>query len=372
MSYSAKNSLKVWASNASGPSSASTLALLPVGEVGFFTALGVAIATTGTGNFCYRKADGQILKSKEFTFAAAWKSSIKAYAAPTMQKQTVTVPVATASTFFQIRVEMKLVGMLGEYFKHGNYQSSASGDTTTTIATALAASLNANLAREHKEYFTITSSGADVIIEQKLLPYVLGKKRGRPVAFRAMLSAPEANAVASVLTTAGSDGYGYGPYIAEQEFFAQGYSDELRFGGYPNSFDTRALTAVASGKYDLLALTNSNVQLTANSDVNAPEQYLLAWNSVGVGVVPVIAGGASAPDVSSGTASGTGGPGDTIYLYDNGTAATGTNSALVDANGDWAITSGLTGITNLHTITAIAIAPLGGSSAASVGVAAKT
>ena len=369
--YSAKNSLKVWVSNSEGPSTAATLAALPVGEIGFFTALGVAIATTGTGNLCYRKADGQVLKSKEFTFAAAWKSSINAYAAPTMQKQTVTVPVATASTFFQIRLEMKLVGMLGEYFKHGNYQSAASGDTTTTIATALAASLNANLAREQKSYFTITSSGDGVIIEQKLLPYVRGKKRGRPVAFRAMLSAPETSAVLSALTTAGSDGYGYGPYIAEQEFFAQGDSDGLRFAGYPNSFDDRALVALSAGKYDVLALTNENVQKTANADVRANEQYLLAWNSTGVGVVPTITGGSSAPDVSSGTAEGTGHTGDTITLYDNGTVATGVYTAVVDANGAWAISSGLTGITNLHTITAIATGP-SGNSVASIGVAAKT
>ena len=52
--YSAKNNLKVWVSNATGPSLASTLITLPAGEVGFFTAAGAAIAT-GTGHICFRK-----------------------------------------------------------------------------------------------------------------------------------------------------------------------------------------------------------------------------------------------------------------------------------------------------------------------------
>lgn len=190
MSYSAKNSLKVWVSNTAYPTAggaANTLAQLPAGEIGFYDASTNLLLYngTGTGYYAWRKLDGQILKSKVFTQSGTYASAIlKAYSVPIMQKQTITVPTATASTFYQIRIEMKLVGMLGEYFKHGNYQTAASGDSTTTIATALALSLNNNLAREHKEYFTITSSGADVIIEQKLLPYVRGKKTGPSCSFQ--------------------------------------------------------------------------------------------------------------------------------------------------------------------------------------------
>jgi hypothetical protein len=211
MSYSNKNSLKVFVSNATGPSVATTLATLPVGEIGFFTAAGAAIATTGTGHLCYRRADGQVIMSDQVTFASAWKSSIKAYAAPTMEVQTVTFSTATASTLYQVRLEMKLPGMNGSYIKHGNYVSAASGDTTTTIATALAASLNKALAREDKEYFTITSGAGTVIVTAKSLPYVRGKKSGHPVWFKTSLIYPEALAVNGALTATPSDGIGYGP-----------------------------------------------------------------------------------------------------------------------------------------------------------------
>jgi len=362
--YSAKNSLKVWVSNASGPSMAATVATLPVGEIGFFDATGAAIATTGTGSFWYRKADGQAIKGTEMTYASAWKGFIKAYAAPTMETQTVTISAATVGETYQLRIEMKLPGMQGEYFKHGNYVA-VTGDTTTTIATALTLSINNAMAREKKDYFTITSVGAVITIVTKLLPYVRGKKQGRPAWFKSGLTLPVELSVAGVQTVAHNDGIGYAPYVMEQEFFAQGDSDALRFAGYPNSFDDRALVGVQTGKYNLLANTVNNILATANNNVTAPAQYLLAFNTVGVGTVPVIG---TAPDVSAGTAAGTGYPGDTVYLYDNGVAATGTNSALVNGSGVWSIGSGLTGITAGHTATAIAVAPGGSQSAASAGV----
>jgi hypothetical protein len=364
MSYSNKNSLKVFVSNATGPSVATTLATLPVGEIGFFTAAGAAIATTGTGHLCYRRADGQVIMSDQVTFASAWKSSIKAYAAPTMEVQTVTFSTATASTLYQVRLEMKLPGMNGSYIKHGNYVSAASGDTTTTIATALAASLNKALAREDKEYFTITSGAGTVIVTAKSLPYVRGKKSGHPVWFKTSLIYPEALAVNGALTATPSDGIGYGPYICEKEFFAQGDSDAFRFREWPNSFDDRALAGVSTGRYDVLPVSINNAKHTANADVYANQDYLLAFNTIGVGTVPTLV----APDVDAGTASGTGTYGDTVYIYDNGTLATGTNSAVVASNGTWAISAGLTGITAGHTATAVAVAPGGGTSASSIGV----
>lgn len=365
MSYSSKNSLKVGVSNAAGPSVAATLATLPTGEIGFFDAAGAAIATTGTGFLCHRRSDGQVLRSDAITFSSAWKSSIKAYAAPTVEVQTVTFTTATASTLYQVRLEMKLPGMNGSYIKHGNYVSAASGDNTTTIATALALSLNNALAREDKEYFTITSGAGTVIVTAKLLPYIRGKKSGHPVWFKTSLIYPEALAVLGTLTTPPSDGIGYGPYICEKEFFAQGDSDPYRFSSWPNSFDDRALSGVSTGQYDVLAVSINDAKHTANADVYANQDMLIAFNTIGVGVVPRITG---APDVSAGTAAGKGNPGDTVYIYDNGTLATGTNSALVDANGDWSIGSGLTGITAGHTATAKAVTPGGGYSAASAGV----
>jgi len=368
--YSAKNSLKCWVSNASNPSVLGTLATLPVGEIGFFDSTGAAIATTGTGSFCYRKADGQVIKSKPVTFGAAWKNSIVAYAAGTLESQTVTISTATVGETYQVRLEIKLPGMQGEYIKHGNHVA-VTGDSTTTIATALTLSLNNAMAREGKSYFTITSNAAIITIQNKLLPYVRGKKQGRPVWFKSNLTLPVIYATSVVQSVPPVQPKGYGPYIAEQEFFAQGDSDALRFAGYPNSFDDRAFTALSTGKYNTLYLTEDTAVTSANNDIHAPQQYLLAWNTIGIGTVPTIDGAGSAPDVSAGTASGTGGIGDTVTLYDNGTICTGTFSAVVNGSGVWSIGSGLTGITNLHTITAIATAPSGSVSVASAGVAAK-
>lgn len=363
--YSAKNNLKVWVSNATGPSLASTLITLPAGEVGFFTAAGAAIATTGTGHICFRKPDGQVLKSKEVTFSSAWKSGIKAYAAPAMGTQTVTVSTATVGQQYQLRIEMVIPGMQGPYFKHGNYVA-VSGDTTTTIATALVNSINAAMAREDKDYFTISNSSSNVItIVAKLQTYVRGKKQGRPPVFRASLVLPEAYAALGVQTVAASDGIGYGPYICEKEYLAQGDSDPYRFGGYPNSFDDRGLLGLSTGKYNVLVFTEDTAVKTANASVVAPQEYMIVFNTIGVGTTPTIT---AAPDVSDGDAAGKGTPGDTVYIYDNGTLATGTFSALVDANGDWAIASGLTGITAGHTATVKAVAPTGTSSGAYTGV----
>jgi hypothetical protein len=113
-----------------------------------------------------------------------------------------------------------------------------------------------------------------------------------------------------------------------------------------------------------LPVSINNAKHTANADVYANQDYLLAFNTIGVGTVPTLV----APDVDAGTASGTGTYGDTVYIYDNGTLATGTNSAVVASNGTWAISAGLTGITAGHTATAVAVAPGGGTSASSIGV----
>jgi hypothetical protein len=356
--YSAKNSLKCWVSNASGPSMAVTLATLPVGEIGFFDAIGAVITTTGTGSFCYKKADGQVIRSKPITYAAAWKNSIVAYAAGTLESQTVTISTATVGETYQVRLEVKLPGMQGEYIKHGNYVA-ISGDTTTTIATALAASLNAAMAREGKSYFTITTAGNNVItIQNKLLPYVRGKKQGRPVWFKSNLTLPVLYATSVVQTVPPVQPKGYGPYISEQEFFAQGDSDALRFAGYPNSFDDRALTALSTGRYNTLYVTEDTAVGTANGDVRAPQQYLLAWNTIGAGTVPLIL----VADNSTPELSGTCNPNDVVTLYDNGSLI---SSDTTTSGGTFSIA---TAIAIGHTITGIAT-PVGGSaSALSAGV----
>jgi len=275
MSYSAKNTLKVFVSPYSTYSTQLTVAELLVNEIGFYDAAG-NIAASGAGYFHWRKSDGQVQKSKLITFAG-W-SGIKSYAAPTMEVQTITVPSNDIGVLYQVTIETKLPGMQGEYIKHGNHKT-ITGDTTTSIATALALSLNNNFTREENSYFTITSSSADVIITSKLQTYKKAKFQGRPLNFKAFLNHPQDDAVAGVLTTPGADGVGYGPYIAEQEMFAQGDHDGFRFGGYPNSFDFDALEANASGQYDVLHVSEDTAIKTAMDLVTANQDYLICFDN---------------------------------------------------------------------------------------------
>ncbi len=278
--YSTKNTLKVMVSPFTGESAQAALADLPVGEIGFYDNAGDIIAAGGTGSFYFKKADGTVIKSKEMTFVASPWAGITSYAAPTMEVQTVTVPSAVAGDLYQLRVEMKIPYMQGEYIKHGNHKA-ITGDTTSTIATALAASINAGLSREEKTYFTIAGSTADVVITQLAQPYVKAKKQGAPIAFKASLPHPQDTAVLSVLTTPGAPGIGYGPIIAEKEMFAQGDHDSYRFNNWPNSFDWSSLEADAAGEYDVLVISDDGVIKTAMDLVTANQDYLICFNSAG-------------------------------------------------------------------------------------------
>lgn len=355
--YSAKNSLKAWISNASGPSIAATLAALPEGEIGFFDALG-AVATTGPGYICYRKPGGQVLMSKLTTFSAAWKTLVQAYAAPTLEVRRVVIPTPAANTTYQIRVEMKWPGMQGDFIKHANYVTGSVAPSANDLATYLRTSLTNAFNREDKQYFTVGGSAANVDLTALLLPYVRGKKQGRPISFKMSLVSPASAATLDTIVTPGTDGSGYGPYICEQEFFAQGDHDPMRFGGYPNSFDDKALTGVPTGRYKTLNFTeNTEVEATGHG-VLAPQQYLLAFNTIGVGVVPIIS---AADGTTTDVVSGTGNPGDRITVYDDGVAFATT--AVVAGGGTWSIT--LTGLAAASIVTATATAPGGAVSALS-------
>lgn len=320
--YSAQNTLKVLISNFASPTSGTTtttLAALPEGEIGFYTEAGLLLPTgVGTGFFAFRRTDGQVVKSKTFTFTG-WTATKNAYAAPTMETQTVTVSTATAGETYQLRIEAQIPGMQGPYFKHGNYVAQT-GNTTTDIAAALVTSINAALAREKKTWFTVTSSGAVITIVAVLQDYVRGKKQGRPIVFRSSLTLPEAYAALGVQTVAPSDGIGYGPYICEKEYFAAGDSDHIRFGGYPLSFDDRMLVGSTTGRYDVVDQEIDDIVKTSNGPIYAKQAYLVCFNSIGVTNTPILTGTYAEGNV---TPTGFATPGSTVTLYIDG-VATGT------------------------------------------------
>jgi len=275
--YSTNNSLKVFVSPYSTPSTQLTVDALTVGEIGFYNAAD-AIATSGDGYFVWKKSDSTIKRSCLITSFVGWTSATTVYSAPTLRTVTVTVPTNTVGQVYQLRLMMRLVGMEGEYFKHGNYMC-VTGNSTTDIATGLTTSINAALLREGKEdYFTITSSSAIITIVSTLQPYVKGKKLGDQVQFEASLSLPYIDGVAGTQTQAGSMGVGHGPHIAEQEMFAQGDSDAFRFDGWPNSFDWNALETSSTGTYDVVAISQDNLVQSQMDQVYAPQEYLICFD----------------------------------------------------------------------------------------------
>lgn len=277
---SVKNSLKVFVSPFTGPTAAATIGALPEGELGFFNSTtGALIAGgIGTGYFGLKK-NGEILKSKVLTFAG-FVSATEAYSAPVMKTATITVPTAVTGKTYQLNVEVKIPGMRGEFYFYGNHTASAS-DTTTTIAAGLASTLNSQLTKEGKtQFLTVTSAAAVVTIVAVLPTYIQGKKAGRPTDFVSRLTLPEDDATLEVVTVSADDGVGYGPYIAEKEYLAQGDSDPNRELGWRNNFEWTG-NAVASGEYDVIVLNEENQQKTANSRVDAPMEYIIAFDSAG-------------------------------------------------------------------------------------------
>lgn len=332
--YSVKNSFKVFVSPFIGPTNVANVSDLPEGEVGFFESdTGDLIAGgIGTGYLAKLK-NGIVYKSEVFTFAG-FAAAVKSYSAPTPKQATVTIPSAVASTTYLLDIEIKFDNMRNGFNLVGEYTTAASGDTTTTIAAGLVAAINAQLTKEGKtDLLTVTSNLAVITIVSKTRTAVVGKKFGRPVSFYARLSAPEALATAEVITVAPSDGIGYGPYTMEKEYLAWGEHDHHRMLGWRNNFEFGG-DAEASGTYDVGVINLTREKQTANANVNAPMDILVAFNvsSAGVTPQPII----DAAEDGDTTVTGVAYPGSSVIL-----SVDGSPESPVTANGTtgiWSVT----------------------------------
>ena len=329
--YSTINSLKVLVSPLVEPTRIANVADLLEGELGFFEKdTGDLIADgAGEGFFALMK-NGRVLKSDILT-NVIYTTSLKAYSAPTLRKSTITVPSATAGAAYQINVENKIPGLRGEFYFYGSHVAPASGADTTTIATALTAMINAQLVREKKEdYLTVTSSGAVITFEAKLQTAIVGHKSGKPTQFIARLTLPSGEGLLDTQTVAPSEGIGYGPYLMEKEYFAQGDSDPNRLIDWRNNFDWKG-NAIATGQYDLIVVKFENQVKTASSRVDAPQEYIIAFNTVGKTNAPVIDASVNGET----EVTGVGVIGSTVVLSVDGTPETG---VVVNGSGVWTVT----------------------------------
>ena len=194
--------------------------------------------------------------------------SSKAYAAKVLRSDTITINTAVVGQTYNIRFVFRNWGSgsaENQYFKYSGTYKAVTGDTTTTIATALTALAVTNFAREATPLLTITSSGAVITITEIAQPWVKGKQQGRPLnyyfQFVPIIDSTGAENVSWGTVASVAKGYaGQGTYklSSDQEYFYLGErGDKYRNVGFPYTFDTTYL--VDSTKlYDTIDITYSS------------------------------------------------------------------------------------------------------------------
>lgn len=194
--------------------------------------------------------------------------SSKAYAAKRLRSDTITINTAVVGQTYNIRFVFRNWGSgsaENQYFKYSGTYKAVTGDTPTTIATALTALAVTNFAREATPLLTITSAGAVITITEIAQPFVKGKQQGRPLNYYFQFvpitdSTGAENVtwgtVASIST--GYAGQGTANLAADQEYFYLGErGDKYRNVGYPYTFDTTYLVD-SSKLYDTIDITYSS------------------------------------------------------------------------------------------------------------------
>jgi hypothetical protein len=194
--------------------------------------------------------------------------SSKAYAAKKLRSDTITINTAVAGQTYNIRFVFRNWGSgsaENQYFKYSGTYKAKTGDTTTTIATALTNLAITNFAREATPLLTFTSNGAVITVTEIAQPWVKGKQQGRPLNYYFQF-VPITDSTGSENVSWGdvasvSKGYaGQGSYqlAADQEYFYLGErGDKYRNVGFPYTFDTTYLVD-SSKLYDTIDITYSS------------------------------------------------------------------------------------------------------------------
>lgn len=194
--------------------------------------------------------------------------SSKAYAAKTLRQDTITINTAVVGQTYNIRIVFRNWGSgsaENQYFKYTGTYKCKTGDTTTTIATALTALAVTNFAREATPLLTFTSSGAVITVTEVAQPWVKGKQQGRPLnyyfQFVPITDSTGAENVSWGTVASVAKGYaGQGTYhlAADQEYFYLGErGDKYRNVGFPYTFDTTYLVDPTK-LYDTIDITYSS------------------------------------------------------------------------------------------------------------------
>jgi len=211
--------------------------------------------------------DGRIRKSDVINPDAITYFKKQVPVSPVLASTLVTVTTATVGDLYEVAIKVWNDGALSmdDTILLNAYYTAVTGDTTTTIATGLAASYNAAQTRMGQSYFTCTSSGAAVTFQSTALPFVTGKKDGRPLdyAIKATQVSPTTAAIGSltVATTPGVVNPCSITYLQDLEFQTRGaFGDSLRGLAYPFDFalqsDINSATVYTLYEFDFHYDTN--------------------------------------------------------------------------------------------------------------------
>jgi hypothetical protein len=216
----------------------------------------------------FTNALGENVISPRIPISKIKSMSSKPYAAKVLRSDTITINTAVVGQTYNIRFVFRNWGSgaaENQYFKYSGTYKAVTGDTTTTIATALTALAVTNFAREATGLLTITSSGAVITVTEIAQPWVRGKQQGRPLnyyfQFVPITDSTGAENVAWGTVASVAKGYaGQGTYhlAADQEYFYLGErGDKYRNVGFPYTFDTTYLVS-SSLLYDTIDITYSS------------------------------------------------------------------------------------------------------------------
>lgn len=213
------------------------------GEAKIFDQYGATPVGKTKFSFYVKHLDGRVRKSdvidpdKIITFAK------QAPVSPVLAKSVVTITTATVGDLYEIAVKVWNDGALSmdDTVLLNAYYQAVTGDTTTTIADGLVASYNAAQTRMGQTYFTCSNTGAAITFQSIALPFVTGKKDGRPLDYRIKATQvnPSTLAIGSitVVNTAGTVNPCSINYLLDLEYQTRGaFGDSLRGLAYPFDF----------------------------------------------------------------------------------------------------------------------------------------
>jgi hypothetical protein len=249
---------------ASETTAATFVASASAGEGQILNQFGAAI--TGKEKFCFyvKHLDGRVRKSDVIDPDKLTYYKKQAPVSEVLPSAVVTVGTATAGDLYEIVIRIWNDGSLSRdnvIFLNGSYQA-VSGDTTTTIATALAAAVSASQTRMGQSYFTITPSTNTITFQSIKLPFVTGKKDGRAIDFNIQARQVNPSTLALTDVTVAYTEYVPNPcsvnYIKDLEYQTHGaFADSLRGLAYPYDFalfsdvvDLTVYTLYEFGFYD--------------------------------------------------------------------------------------------------------------------------